>query len=73
MVRPHVITYSNKANSPWIVLINGLFVNKSSWDQHIKYLTPRFNVLTYDCKGQAEKEVLRSTYNLESHVSDLKE
>ena len=72
LVRPHLISYSNNANRPWIVLINGLFVNKNSWDLHLEYLE-KYNVLRYDCVGQAEDEVLHRPYSLESHVSNLKE
>ena len=73
MVRPHTIDFAIEKQKPWLVLINGLFVDKSSWDSHINLLNKDFNVLRYDCLGQNKTDQLPESYSLLEHVKDLKD
>ena len=67
------INHSNEANRPWIVLINGLFASLNSWDMHLEYLTPRFNVLRYNGPGQGDVSEMDSVPTLTDQVVILKE
>ncbi len=71
LVRPHRVILSTCPDSPWLVLINGLFVSKESWDSHIDYLNDKFNIVTYDCVGQAPGDLLKEKHTLEDHAHDL--
>lgn len=64
---------ANSANKPWIVLINGLFAGLNSWDLHIPYLTPYFNVIRYNGPGQGSVESLDSVPTLSDQVQLLEE
>jgi 3-oxoadipate enol-lactonase len=41
---------------PWIVLINGLLSDTTMWAGVLPGLTPRFHVLTFDCRGQGRSD-----------------
>jgi 3-oxoadipate enol-lactonase len=71
MTLPFTKHISN-SDAPWIVLINGLFTDQSSWDVALGELTG-FNVLTYDGRGQGRGPVLLETYRLIDQVADLEE
>lgn len=60
-------------SKPWIVLINGLFAGLRSWDQHISFLEPQFNIARYNGPGQGESLHLESVPTLSDQVMILKE
>lgn len=41
---------------PWIVLLNGLLSDSTMWAGVLPGLTPRFHVLTFDCRGQGRSD-----------------
>lgn len=43
-------------DGPWIVLLNGLLSDTTMWAGVLPGLTPRFHVLTFDCRGQGRSE-----------------
>ncbi|NTV75235.1 MAG: alpha/beta fold hydrolase, partial [Holophaga sp.] len=42
--------------APWLVLVNGLLSDTTMWAGVLPGLTPRFRVLTFDCRGQGRSE-----------------
>lgn len=67
------IDKSEASDKPWIVLINGLFAGLNSWDLHIPYLTPHFNIIRYNGPGQGSVECLDSVPTLADQVDILLE
>ncbi len=57
-------------DTPWLVLINGLFTDQSSWDMALDDLSD-FNILTYDGRGQGIAPDIESSYDLDEQVDDL--
>lgn len=43
--------------APWMVLVNGLLSDTTMWAGVLPGLTPRFRVLTFDCRGQGRSGV----------------
>lgn len=64
--------YIQNSKAPWVILINGLFTDQNSWDFTLKDLS-KFNVLTYDGRGQGKGPLLEKTYELDDQVADLLE
>ncbi len=64
-------TYFLNENAPWLVMVNGLFTGKGSWNDCLAYIEG-FNILTYDAKGQGEGPGLSQSYSLDEQVQDLK-
>lgn len=63
-------TYIQNEDLPWVVLINGLFADLTSWNDSIELLN-EYNVLTYNGRGQGEAPVLDHAYDLDEQVEDL--
>jgi len=42
--------------APWLVLVNGLLSDTTMWAGVLPGLTPRFRVLTFDCRGQGRSD-----------------
>ncbi|MDO9182574.1 MAG: alpha/beta hydrolase [Bacteriovorax sp.] len=54
-----------------MVLVNGLFMDLSSFDQAAFYLKNKFQLLRYDCRGQGLSPKPNIVYSLNDHVEDL--
>lgn len=42
--------------APWLVLLNGLLSDTTMWAGVLPALSPRFHVLTFDCRGQGRSD-----------------
>lgn len=63
----------DKGDAPWLVLVNGLFADHTSWNEGVKLLAPHFNILRYDTRGQGESDSPHGIYDLAAHTSDLEQ
>jgi 3-oxoadipate enol-lactonase len=60
-----------QSGAPWLVLINGLMSDTTMWTGVLPILSPRFRILTFDCRGQGRSEVpLDAPYRVEQHARD---
>jgi 3-oxoadipate enol-lactonase len=56
---------------PRIALIHSLALDQSFWDGVVPLLTPRADVLTYDCRGHGRSAKVKMTYTPELFADDL--
>lgn len=68
----HKISRANHEKRPWIVLINGLFADLSSWNSIMSFLERDFNILRYDGRYQGADQGFCGPLSLEQQVHDLK-
>jgi 3-oxoadipate enol-lactonase len=65
-------TWHGPTNAPVLVLINGLLTDQASWKSHLPALTERYQVLTWDCRGQgASDKPETGPYTPVDHAADL--
>lgn len=53
-----------------LVLLHGLSSSRSTWDELVLTLAPRYRVLTMDLRGHGESDHAPGTYTLENYVPD---
>jgi 3-oxoadipate enol-lactonase len=56
---------------PRVALIHSLALDRSFWDGVVPLLTPRADVLAYDCRGHGKSAKVGMTYTPELFASDL--
>ncbi len=55
----------------WLVFLNGLLADTTSWSQVVHRFTRHYKVLLYDCRGQGRSQKPDGIYYLEEHEKDL--
>ncbi len=55
----------------WLVFVNGLLADTTSWSQVVHRFTQHYRVLLYDCRGQGRSQKPDGIYHLEEHEKDL--
>lgn len=66
----HVVRTGPVAAEP-VVLINGIFMNTSTWAGLEAELAPRYHVVRYDGRGQGESSKPEGPYTVAQHTDDL--
>ncbi len=59
------------ADADVVVLSNGVLMSTASWGFQIPVLSPKYRVLTYDCRGQWQSDHPAGPYTMELHADDL--
>lgn len=60
-------------NAPRIVLVHSLALGGEIWDQVAERLSPRAEILTYDCRGHGQSDRRAGAYTVELFARDLAE
>lgn len=70
---PYEIHNPTDSEKPWIIMVNGLFASRASWELTKPHLENHFRVLTYDGRGQGEGPRPPAAYVFSELVADLAE
>jgi 3-oxoadipate enol-lactonase len=58
--------------APWLVLLNGLLSDTTMWAGVLPLLSPRFRILTFDCRGQGRSDAPADvSYSVATHAEDV--
>ena len=55
----------------WLIFLNGLLADTTSWSQITHRFIQHYKVLLYDCRGQGRSQKPEGIYYLEEHEKDL--
>lgn len=70
---PFEIHNESDSEKPWLIMVNGLFASRHSWEMAKPFLQNDFRIVTYDGRGQGEGHRPPSPYRFNDLVSDLAE
>ncbi len=66
------IYYEIHGHGDPLVLLNGIMMNTLSWEEHIRQLKNRYQLITYDMRDQGQSDRLDEGYDIGIHALDLK-
>ncbi len=64
--------YELTGKGPTVVFVNGLTMDTTGWINQVSRFSEKYQVLTYDCRGQGLSDKPNHVYPTEMHADDLK-
>lgn len=65
------IAYSDEGSGPPVVLLHGLLMDRSMWDEQVAALSPTYRVVTIDAPGHGESDPAPAGWDFRDAAADV--